>query len=100
AARFSGGWVAGALSAPPPLRMPWLGRALLAQGGIAVALAVNYTQVRPDLNGDLILTATLVSVLLFDIVASREVSQLVSGTREGGDLSRVNDEAGRELLTP
>jgi hypothetical protein len=73
---------------------------LLAQGGIAVALAVNYTQVRPDLNGDLILTATLVSVLLFDIVASREVSQLVSGTREGGDLSRVNDEAGRELLTP
>ena len=73
---------------------------MLAQGGIAVALAVNYTQVRPDLNGDLILTATLVSVLLFDIVASREVSQLVSGTREGGDLSRVNDEAGRELLTP
>jgi hypothetical protein len=51
---------------------------LLAQGGIAVALAVNYTQVRPDLNGDLILTATLVSVLLFDIVASREVSEVVS----------------------
>jgi hypothetical protein len=100
AARFSGGWVAGALSAPPPLRMPWLGRALLAQGGIAVALAVNYTQVRPDLNGDLILTATLVSVLLFDIVASREVSQLVSGTREGGDQSRVDDVTGRELLTP
>jgi hypothetical protein len=80
--------------------MPWLGRALLAQGGIAVALAVNYTQVRPDLNGDLILTATLVSVLLFDIVASREVSQLVSATREGGDQSRVDDVAGRELLTP
>jgi hypothetical protein len=73
---------------------------LLAQGGIAVALAVNYTQVRPDLNGDLILTATLVSVLLFDIVASREVSQLVSATREGGDQSRVDDVTGRELLTP
>ena len=43
-----------------------------------MALAVNYTQVRPDLNGDLILTATLVSVLLFDIVASREVSEVVS----------------------
>jgi hypothetical protein len=61
---------------------------------------VNYTQVRPDLNGDLILTATLVSVLLFDIVASREVSQLVSATREGGDQSQVDDVAGRELLTP
>jgi hypothetical protein len=100
AARFAGGWIAGSLSAPPPLQTPWLGRALLAQGGIAVALAVNYTQVRPDLNGDLILTATLVSVLLFDIVASREVSQLISTTREGGDLSRIDDVAGRELLTP
>jgi hypothetical protein len=79
-ARFFGGMVAGSVSAPPPLRTPGLGRALLAQGGIAVALAVNYTQVRPDLNADLILTATLVSVLLFDIVASREVSQLVSAT--------------------
>jgi hypothetical protein len=80
AARFAGGWVAGALAAPPVLRTPWLGRALLAQGGIAVALAVNYTQVRPDLNGHLILTASLVSVLLFDIVASREVTQVVSAS--------------------
>jgi hypothetical protein len=42
-----------------------------------VALAVNYTQVRPDLNADVILTATLVSVLLFDIVASREAGEVV-----------------------
>ncbi len=77
-ARFLGGWIAGSLVAPPELRAPRLGRALLAQGGIAVALAVNYTQVRPDLNADLILTATLVSVLLFDIVASREVSSVLS----------------------
>jgi hypothetical protein len=78
AARFSGGWLAGARVAPPELRTPRLGRALLAQGGIAVALAVNYTQVRPDLNSDLILTATLVSVLLFDIVASREAGALAA----------------------
>ena len=71
AARFLGGWVAGARVAPPELRTPRLGRALLAQGGIAVALALNYAQVRPDLNPDLVLTATLVSVLLFEIVASR-----------------------------
>ena len=100
AARFAGGWVAGGLSAPPVLRTPWLGRALLAQGGIAVALAVNYTQVRPDLNGDLILTATLVSVLLFDIVASREVSEAVSSTPQGGDLPPGNEVGGRELLSP
>jgi hypothetical protein len=99
-ARFIGGWVGGALVAPPALRAPWLGRALLAQGGIAVALAVNYTQVRPDLNGDLILTATLVSVLLFDIVASREVSEVVSRTAEGRDLPPANDTADAELLSP
>jgi hypothetical protein len=99
-ARFFGGWVGGGLSAPPALRAPWLGRALLAQGGIAVALAVNYTQVRPDLNGNLILTATLVSVLLFDIVASREVSDVVSRTPENGDLPSRKDMAQRELLSP
>jgi hypothetical protein len=98
AARLLGGWVAGRVSAPAVIRTPWLGRALLAQGGIAVALAVNYTQVRPDLNGDLILTATLVSVLLFDIVASREVSEVVSRAQEAGDLPAGNDAADPRLL--
>jgi hypothetical protein len=78
AVRVTAGAVAGGLVAPPELRSPKLGRALLAQGGIAVALAVNYTQVRPDLNPDVILTATLVSVLLFDIVASRETGEVVA----------------------
>lgn len=77
-ARFFGGWVGGRLVAPPELRCPNLGRALLAQGGIAVALAVNYTQVRPDLNPEVILTAALVSVLLFDMVANREAGRVVS----------------------
>ena len=88
AARFLGGWIAGGLVAPPELRTPRLGRALLAQGGIAVALAVNYTQVRPDLNADLILTATLVSVLLFDIVASREAGEVVTLTPRRGEPDR------------
>jgi hypothetical protein len=88
-ARFSGGLVAGGLVAPPDLRNPRLGRALLAQGGIAVALAVNYTQVRPDLNPDLILTATLVSVLLFEIVASREAGEVVAKASPGGEPDRT-----------
>jgi hypothetical protein len=82
AARFLGGWVAGSQVAPADLRNPRFSRALLAQGGIAVALAVNYTQVRPDLNADVILTATLVSVLLFEIVASREVGDVMVRTNE------------------
>jgi hypothetical protein len=99
AARFLGGWVAGGLSAPPELRNPRLGRGLLAQGGIGVALAVNYTQVRPDLNPDLILTATLVSILLFEIVATRETGEVASAPvteapASGGDPHQA------EPLTP
>jgi hypothetical protein len=85
AARLAGGWVAGWYVAPPELRTPRLGRAFLAQGGIAVAIALNYTQVRPDLNPELILTVTLVSVLLFDILASREASQLGPLMKAGGE---------------
>jgi hypothetical protein len=76
-ARFVGGRVAADLVAPPALRSPRMARGLLAQGGLAVAIAVNYTQVRPDLNPRLILTATLLSVLLFEIVAGREGTVLV-----------------------
>ncbi|MGH7508521.1 MAG: hypothetical protein ACREMZ_03510 [Gemmatimonadales bacterium] len=82
-ARFMGGHVAGGLVAPPGLRNPRMGRALLAQGGVAVALAVNYTQVRPDLNADLVLTATLVSILLFEIVASREAGAVLASAAGG-----------------
>jgi hypothetical protein len=72
AARYFGGRVAGMHVAPPEMRTPGLARGLLAQGGIGVAIAVNYAQVRPDLNPRLVLTATLLSVLLFEVVASRE----------------------------
>jgi hypothetical protein len=90
-ARLAGGWMAGWYVAPAELRTPRLGRAFLAQGGVAVAIALNYTQVRPDLNPELILTVTLVSVLLFDILASREASQLgplmeADGQRAGDQL--------------
>src|SRR3954470_11704178 len=70
AARLVGGWVAG--TRLRAFSKPRLGRALLAQGGLAVALAINYTQVHPELNSDVVLTAALVSVLLFEIVAGRE----------------------------
>ena len=77
AARFFGGRVAGRQVAPLGLRAPGLGRGLLAQGGLAVAIAVNYSQVLPDLNPRLVLTAALLSILLFEIVASREASALL-----------------------
>jgi hypothetical protein len=45
---------------------------------VAVAIAVNYSQVHPVLNSRLIRTATLLSVLLFEVVGSREASALVA----------------------
>ena len=74
--------IAGRQVASPELRTPDLGRGLLAQGGIGVAIAVNYTQVYPDLAPATVLTATLLSVLLFEIVASREAAAWLSSLRE------------------
>jgi MFS family permease len=72
--RLLGGAVAGSHVAPEDLKAPGLGRGLLALGGIGVSIALNYGQVYPDLHPRLVLTATLLAVLLFEIVASREAS--------------------------
>jgi hypothetical protein len=77
ASRFIGGAVGGGYVAPIELRTDGLGRGLLALGGIGVAIALNYAQVYPDLHPRLVLTATLLAVLLFEIVASREASAYV-----------------------
>jgi hypothetical protein len=94
-ARFLGGAIAGGQVAPPELRAKGLGRGLLALGGLAVALAVNYGQVYPDLHPRLVLTATLLAVLLFEIVASREASAFILGlpSRSDGSGTREADDA-------
>jgi hypothetical protein len=85
-ARFLGGAIAGGHVAPTRLRTAGLGRGLLALGGLGVALAVNYGQVYPGLHPRLVLTATLLAVLLFEIVASREASAFILGLeREVGE---------------
>jgi hypothetical protein len=95
-ARFLGGAIAGGQVAPPELRATGLGRGLLALGGLGVALAVNYGQVYPNLHPRLVLTATLLAVLLFEIVASREASAFILGleSRVGGAGPREVDDAG------
>ena len=82
AARFLGGMFAGGYIASPLLRTPDLGRGLLAQGGIGVAIAVNFSQVYPDFAPATMLTATLLSVLLFEIVASREAAVWLNSLQE------------------
>ncbi len=77
-ARLIGGRVAGTLAAPSALRSPSMGRALLAQGGIGVAIALNYGQVYPDQHHEVVLTAAILSVLLFEIAAAAETSIFLS----------------------
>jgi hypothetical protein len=86
-ARTLGGRMAGLHVAPPELRTPGLGRGLLALGGVGVAIALNYAQVYPELHPRLILSATLLSVLLFEIVASREAATYVAGLGEQGAVT-------------
>jgi hypothetical protein len=81
-ARTIGGQIAGLHVAPSQLRTAGLGRGLLALGGVGVAIALNYGQVYPDLHPRLILSATLLSVLLFEIVASREAATYIASLEE------------------
>jgi hypothetical protein len=96
-ARFLGGAIAGGHVAPPELRATGLGRGLLALGGLGVALAVNYGQVYPDLHPRVVLTATLLAVLLFEIVASREASAFMLGLGGRGEEAEAGQDAGDTL---
>ncbi|HEU4763062.1 MAG TPA: hypothetical protein VFS28_00300 [Gemmatimonadales bacterium] len=71
-ARFVGGRAAGTSSREPVLRAPAMWRGLLAQGGLGVALAVNYTQVDGAPLPEVVLTAALISILLFEWVSAAE----------------------------
>ena len=81
-ARLFGGRIAGTWGIPAGLRTPALGRTLLAQGSLSVAVAVNYTQVLPGLMSDLVLTCALFSVLLFEVVARPEAEAVLAGTED------------------
>lgn len=78
-ARLGGGWLAGTWAAPPALREPRYGRALLAQGGLSAAIAVNYGQVVPGPLADAVLTAALLAVLLFEMLAKAEAEAVLGG---------------------
>jgi hypothetical protein len=91
-ARFVGGRAAGTSSREPVLRAPAMWRGLLAQGGLGVALAVNYTQVDGAPLPEVVLTAALVSILLFEWVSAAE-----SGRALGpGPAPRASGAGGRE----
>ncbi len=54
-----------------PVLGPDWGRALLGQGGLALALGLNYLQFRQGVLGDVVFTAAIASVLLTDVASAR-----------------------------
>jgi len=78
-ARLGGGWLAGTWAAPPALREPRYGRALLAQGGLSAAIAINFGQVLPGPLADAVLTAALLAILLFELLAKPEAETVLAG---------------------
>lgn len=54
------------------------GRGLLGQGGLAVALAVNFLQLHGAALPNIVFTATIASVLLTDVVSARFVQSVVA----------------------
>ncbi|HUG39226.1 MAG TPA: hypothetical protein VMM12_02015 [Longimicrobiales bacterium] len=71
AAKIGAAWAAAAVSgAVPALGAGW-GRALLGQGGLAVAIALNYRLIEHALLANVVFTAGLLSVLLTDLISAR-----------------------------
>lgn len=70
-AKLSAAAVAAALTEAIPVLGAGWGRALLGQGGLAVAIALNYRIHEDALYPNLVFTAALVSVLLTDFTSAR-----------------------------
>ncbi|MGI9089539.1 MAG: hypothetical protein ACR2GG_00390 [Gemmatimonadaceae bacterium] len=68
----------------PVLGNDW-GQALLGQGGLALALAINYQYQQVPIGSGLVFTAAVVSVLLTDFISARLMrSAVVSAEQQNG----------------
>lgn len=83
AAKLLGGWV-GATSGQG--RMPRdIGRGLLGQGDVAIAMAVSYRVVFEGPVIDIVFTSVLVSVVLSELTSARQLKGVLI---DGGDIKR------------
>ncbi|HJR41308.1 MAG TPA: hypothetical protein VJ812_04415 [Gemmatimonadaceae bacterium] len=68
---------------------PHWGRALLGQGGLALALALNYLQLEAAPLRNIVFTAAVASVLLTDVASARFTRSVLSPLVGGGDAART-----------
>jgi hypothetical protein len=77
-AAYLGAWTNGAVPALGPL---W-GRALWGQGGLALAIGLNYLQHEYSVLANVIFTTAIVSVLLTDLTSARVAESVVQSARK------------------
>lgn len=73
-----------------PALGPLWGRALWGQGGLAVAIGLNYLQHEFSVLANVVFTAAIVSVLLTDLVSARVAESVVRSARERLDTQIPN----------
>ena len=92
------GWTAAATAGALPALGPGWGRALLGQGGLALAIALNYRLHTDAVLVNVVFTAGLLSVLLTDFFSARAAGAVLwprlrrrRGARRGGRSGTTGD---------
>jgi Kef-type K+ transport system membrane component KefB len=89
-AKIGGGRLGAQLLGALPVLGPQWGRALLGQGGLALALALSYHQLAGMPLRQVVFSAAIVSILLTDFLSAHMVASVVAGggRREAGGERR------------
>lgn len=82
AGKYLGGFLAYKTSEQPRLLVPNVGGGLLSQGGVAVAMLVNYQQVYQSQFTRLVIVCVLASVIINEFFSPRLMKDVLAGARE------------------
>ena len=82
AAKTGAAYVAAGTNQALPALGPLWGRALWGQGGLAIAIGLNYLQHEHSTLAHVVFTAAIVSVLVTDVVSARVAESVVRSARE------------------
>ncbi len=82
AGKHGGGYLAYATSETPEQLSSRIGGGLIAQGGVAVAMLINYPQVYQNAYTDLVVTCVLCSVIVSEFVSPRLTRSMLVDARQ------------------
>ncbi|HPF61886.1 MAG TPA: hypothetical protein PLI93_07480 [Gemmatimonadales bacterium] len=84
--KVGGAWLAARVNGVIDAFGPRWGLALVGQGGLAIAIALDYSLARSEVMSDLVFTAALASVLLTDLFSARLARDVVASLPEDVQL--------------